>query len=78
MSEKMLKVIDDIGIAAYILMHGHQCKYKNGKKIYFEINKEDEAEFDKLSFEYLSSPFYSFDSNIMILRKINSSYMPPD
>jgi hypothetical protein len=69
---KVIKPVADLGIAAYLLMHGYDVAGKKGRTIYFEVS-DDEGEsqkFDKLSMEYLSSPYHRFDHCIMSLKKV--------
>lgn len=72
---KIHKYETDLGAAAYIMMHKYKVAGKKGKSIYFEIEKEDESEFDNLRMEYLSSEFHRFDSCLMSLKKIGE-YLP--
>ena len=67
------KFVNDLGIAAYVLMHGYIVIGKKGRSIYFECqNKEEAEEFDNLVFEYQPpNDFYTFDSCLMFLKKIN-------
>lgn len=67
------KFVNDLGIAAYLLMHGYTVVGKNGRSIYFECQSEEESiEFDRTSFEYQPpNDFYTFDSCLMYLKKIN-------
>ena len=69
----MDKFVTDLGIAAYLLMHGFQVNGKKGRSIYFECNNEEEdKEFNRLVLEYMPpSEFYLFDSCLMALKKIN-------
>lgn len=66
------KAVSDLGIGAYLLMHGYDVAGKKGKTIYFSLkNEEDEVrKFDKLTVEYLSSPYHRFDSCLMALKKV--------
>lgn len=64
------KSVNDIGIAAYIMMHGYKVIGRRNKTIFFEVKQSEISEFDRLAFEYLSSPFHSFDNNLMALKKI--------
>lgn len=79
MSEKIHKFVNDLGVAAYILMHGYAVIGKRGRSIYFECqNGKDAEEFDNLIFEYQPpNEFYTFDSCLMFLKKINE-YVPED
>lgn len=67
------KFVNDLGVAAYLLMHGYTVVGKKAKSIYFECHSEDEAhEFDKMVLEYQPpNEFYTFDSCLMFLKKIN-------
>lgn len=72
--EKVIhKFVNDLGVAAYILMHGFAVIGKNGRSIYFECQNDEEAkEFDRLVLEYQPpNEFYTFDSCLMFLKKIN-------
>lgn len=76
---KFHKFVLDLGIAAYILMHGYKVVGKRGKAIYFECNNEEEShEIDKYIMEYQPpNDFYTFDSCLMYLKKIGE-YLPSD
>lgn len=67
------KFVNDLGVAAYILMHGYAVIGKKGRSIYFECaNEEEESEFNRLVLEYQPpNEFYTFDSCLMFLKKIN-------
>lgn len=66
---KNSKYINDLGAAAYILMHKYKIIGKKNKTIYFEV--DDMNKFDELALEYLSSAYHRFDSCLMSLKKIN-------
>lgn len=70
--DKVMKAVPDLGVAAYLLMHGYDVAGKKGKTIYFEVSDEaDESKkFDKLTMEYLSSPYHRFDHCLMSLKKV--------
>lgn len=65
--------MNDLGAAAYIMMHKYKVIGKKGKAICFEINNKQEEieEFEKLYRDYLNSEFHRFDSCLMSLKKIN-------
>lgn len=67
------KFVNDLGVAAYALMHGYAVIGKKGRSIYFEVqDEEDGKNFDKLVLEYQPpNEFYTFDSCLMFLKKIN-------
>lgn len=69
----IIKYVNDLGAAAYIMMHKYKVIGKKGKSICFEINndpKEIEV-FEQLYRDYLNSEFHRFDSCLMSLKKIN-------
>lgn len=65
-----LKSIEDLGTAAYILMHSYKLAGRRGKEIIFIIDEKEEDKFDTICLDYLSSEFHRFDSCIMSLKKI--------
>lgn len=69
------KTVSDIGIGAYLLMHGYKIVGRKGSTVYFDVREDDASEFDKLAFDYLSSPYHEFDANIMSLKKMGD-YLP--
>lgn len=73
MGESIHKFVNDLGVAAYILMHGYAVIGKRGRSIYFECNSDEEsAEFSKLVLDYQPpNEFYIFDSCLMYLKKMN-------
>jgi hypothetical protein len=82
LDEKTHKVVSDLGVAAYLLMHeyrdntlGVRVVGKKGKYIYFYHPEGKGEEFERLSYEYLPSQFQTYDSNLMALKKIGE-YMP--
>ena len=62
----------DLGVAAYLLMHGYNVMGKKGKAIYFECYSEEEViSFNEQILEYQPpNEFYTFDSCLMYLKKI--------
>jgi hypothetical protein len=72
MSE-VIKYVNDLGIAAYLVMHGHDVVGKSGKSVYFRCLSEQEAKaFSALVWEYgPPNDFYIFDSCLMFLKKIS-------
>mgnify|MGYP000848996624 CR=1 FL=1 len=67
--------VDDLGIAAYLLMHGFAVIGKKGKSIYFECqSKEEVKQFEEMILEYQPpNEFYTFDSCLMYLKKLRDS-----
>lgn len=75
MAEYVHRFVNDLGVAAYILMHGYAVIGKKARSIYFECeNDEASKEFDRLVLEYQPpNEFYTFDSCLMFLKKINET-----
>lgn len=80
--ERIHKVVSDLGVAAYLLMHEYRPKSigarvigKKGKYVYFEHPEDRGEDFERLSYQYLPSQFQTYDSNLMALKKIGE-YMP--
>lgn len=73
MGECIHKFVNDLGVAAYILMHGYAVVGKKARSIYFECESDQAAqELDRLVLEYQPpNEFYTFDSCLMFLKKIN-------
>jgi len=69
----MIEQVNDLGAAAYIMMHKYKVIGKKNRAICFEItnNPEEVEEFEKLYRDYLNSEFHRFDSCLMSLKKIN-------
>ena len=72
---KIHRHVTDLGAAAYIMMHKYKVIGRQGKAIYFEVNEDEQNEFENLTLEYLQSEFHRFDSCLMSLKKIGE-YMP--
>ena len=70
--DKISRFVSDLGLAAYLVMHGYQVTGKSGRAIYFEVHDQQESqEFDRLVLEYQPpNLFYTFDSCLMFLKKI--------
>lgn len=69
------KCITDLGIAAFVSMHGFKFCGRKGKNIFFDVKENDINDFDKLCFEYFSSACAVFDDHLMKLKKLND-YLP--
>lgn len=78
MGEYIHKFVNDLGVAAYLLMHGFAVIGKKARSIYFECQTEEESnEFDRLVLDYQPpNEFYTFDSCLMFLKKINEQVPP--
>jgi len=71
MSENTVrKSIEDLGVAAYLRMHGFTVVGRKGKIFYFDVLDKDEEAFNEAVFEYPNSPYHEFDSHIMALKKL--------
>lgn len=71
MSKTVQRKVSDLGMGAYMLMHGYKVVGKAGKAIVFEVEEEGTSEFDTKTMEYLNSEFHRFDSCLMSLKKMN-------
>lgn len=72
-AEYIHKFVNDLGIAAYLLMHGYNVIGKTGRSIYFDCQNQEESDaLENLEFEYgPPNDFLLFDSCLMYLKKIN-------
>jgi len=76
MNEQMMRSpIDDMGVAAYLRMHGFKIVGKKGRNYYFEYPIREENEFKRCTFEYVNSPYHDFDSHLMAIKKLKE-YLP--
>ncbi len=64
------KSVNDLGIAAYLMMHGYKVVGRRNRTVFFEIKESESQEFEGMTFEYLSSPYHDFDSCLMSLKKV--------
>lgn len=70
------RVVTDLGVAAYLLMHKFKIVAKQGRSIYFEVTSEEEnSQFESLTVEYASSDYHQFDSKLMGLKKIGIDFL---
>lgn len=70
MSKKIKRAITDLGMAAYIKIHGFKCLGRKSRNFYFEVDDTQSNEFDQLTIDYINSPMHEFDSAIMSLKKM--------
>ncbi len=70
MTKIVQKKVSDLGMGAYMLMHGYRVVGKAGKAIVFEVEEEGVTEFDTKTMEYLNSEYHRFDSCLMSLKKM--------
>jgi hypothetical protein len=69
-----VSVVNDLGVAAYLLMHKFKIIAKKGKIFYFETHSSAEKQqFEELGWQYASSEYHEFDSKLMSLKKINDN-----
>ena len=72
------KCVSDLGAAAYLLMlecdkdrkMGVKMVGKKGKYVHFYHPEGKEKEFERRSYQYVSSQFQTYDANLMALKKI--------
>ena len=72
---RIRKSVSDLGVSAYIKMHGFKCVGRKNRNFYFEIEENQANEFDQLTFDYSNSPMHDFDSCLMSLKKL-PEYLP--
>lgn len=62
--------ISDLGMSAYLLMHGFTCMGKQGRDVIFEVEKTGLRELETRKRAYLTSEFHRFDACLMSLKKM--------
>jgi hypothetical protein len=72
---RIRRAVSDLGVAAYVKMHGFKCIGRKTRNFYFEMDEDQMNEFDQLTFDYANSPMHDFDSCIMSLKKL-PEYLP--
>ena len=79
MAESFHTFVNDLGVAAYLMMHGYSLSGKRDRSIYFECQSQNEVEeFENLVLDYQPpNEFYIFDSCLMWLKKTNE-HTPKD
>jgi len=68
--ETVRKDIEDLGVAAYLLMHGYKVVSKKDRKYVFEVEESGLKMFEDREFEYYDSAFQKFDNCLMTLKKM--------
>lgn len=68
--EIVSKPVQDLGIAAYVLMHQYQLAGRKEKTFIFKVVKDKLKEFEDLKTSYLFSEFHYFDHCLMGLKKL--------
>ncbi len=66
----MRRSVSDLGMAAYIKIHGFRCLGKKNRHWFFEVDESQANQFDQLTVDYINSPMHEFDSAIMSLKKM--------
>lgn len=66
----MNNFVNDLGVAAFVMMHGFRIVKKSGSTTYFDVSQGDAEEFERLQIEYLNSDFHRFDSFLMSIKKM--------
>jgi hypothetical protein len=77
MEQKVRKAVSDLGVAAYIKMHGFKCIGRKNRNFYFVMSETEVKQFEELKIEYGNSPFHDFDANLMSLKKLGE-YLPEE
>jgi len=62
--------VSDLGMAAYIKMHGFRCLGRKSRNWFFEVDESTGNQFDQLTVDYVNSQMHEFDSAIMSLKKM--------
>jgi hypothetical protein len=75
--KQVRKQISDLGIAAWLNMHGYKFVGKKGRTVYFDIKETEVKEFEKLYFEYFDSLCSKFDMCLLNIKKFGE-YAPPE
>lgn len=64
------KNVQDLGVAAYVLMQGFPLAGRKDKTFIFNVKKDKAREFEDLKTAYLFSEFHYFDHCLMGLKKL--------
>jgi hypothetical protein len=64
------KSIQDLGVAAYVLMQGFGLAGRKDKTFIFNVKKDKLREFEDMKTAYLFSEFHYFDHCLMGLKKL--------
>lgn len=67
----VLKGVKDLGMAAYLKLHGFDLYMKQGRTFLFQIKPTQSEEFERTKVEYINGPFHKFDSEIMALKSLS-------
>lgn len=70
MDKVIRRAVSDLGMAAYIKLHGFKCVGRKQRNYYFDVKEDAVNEFEHLTVEYINSPMHEFDSCIMSLKKM--------
>ncbi len=69
-SRKVRKQVKDLGMAAFVKLHGFDLYKREGKQFVFVIDPSQDEEFEKTKVDYINGPFHKFDSEIMALKSL--------
>ena len=62
---------NDLGCAAYLLMHKFILLGKKNRFFHFDVSSDlEETQFREINMQYSGSEFHNFDSKLMSLKKI--------
>lgn len=67
-------VVEDLGVAAYLCLHGYKFDHKKGKQFIFVCEDTFDA-FSRKKFDYITSQLHDFDAKLMSLKKLGE-YCP--
>ena len=76
--EIVSKPVQDLGIAAYVLMNHYQLAGRKERTFIFKVPKDKLKEFEDLKTSYLFSEFHYFDHCLMGLKKLEEYPFPID
>lgn len=71
----MIKEIEDVGVAAYLRLHGFKVIGKRGRAYYFSVKPDEEVSFNEAMFDFPNSPYHDYDSHLIALKKL-PNYLP--
>jgi len=74
--DTVTRPVQDLGVAAYILMHAYPLGGRKEKTFLFNVDKEKLKEFEDLKTSYLFSEFHYFDHCLMGLKKLDEYPYP--
>jgi len=69
-TDLITRPVQDLGVAAYILLHSYPLAGRKDRTFLFNVEKEKMKEFEDLKTAYLFSEFHYFDHCLMGLKKL--------